>query len=101
MSSYAYTITGGTDGNGQASGTLNPSANPSVPVQISEPGGTAALTYTVTCGNLAASAPSESASSDVWQPTDEPTNDPTDGINPSTVRRTEHPLERGPVDTVG
>jgi len=81
-SSYAYSITGGT-AKGQTSGSLVPRDRPSVDVQIDEVGQSASLTYTVTCGNLAPSAPSEAASSDVWQASDEPTMDPTDGINPS------------------
>jgi serine/threonine-protein kinase len=70
VASYAYTITGGKDGNNQTSGTLKPEAR-SVTVQIDAVGKAAALTYTVTCGNLAASAASETATSDPWQPSDE------------------------------
>jgi len=82
VASYAYTITGGKDTSSQTSGTLDASHR-SVTVQIDAVGKTAALTYTVTCGNLAASAASESATSDPWQATGEPTNEPTDGTNPS------------------
>ena len=82
VASYAYTITGGKDGSSQTSGTLD-ADHRSVDVQIDAVGKSASLTYTVTCGNLPASAASESASSDTWQATDEPTNDPTDGTNPS------------------
>lgn len=66
VASYAYTITGGKDTSSQTSGTLDASHR-SVTVQIDAVGKAAALTYTVTCGNLAASAASESASSDTWQ----------------------------------
>ncbi|MET3450687.1 protein kinase [Curtobacterium sp. 1544] len=82
VASYAYTITGGKDTSSQTSGTLDASHR-SVTVQIDAVGKAAALTYTVTCGNLAASAASESATSDPWQATGEPTTDPTDGNNPS------------------
>jgi len=82
VSSYAYTITGGKDASSQTSGTLD-ADHRSVTVQIDKIDTSASLSYTVTCGNLAASAASEAASSDAWQATDEPTTDPTDGNNPS------------------
>ncbi|MGG7306408.1 protein kinase domain-containing protein [Curtobacterium sp. AB451] len=82
VSSYAYTITGGKDSSSQTSGTLD-ADHRSVTVQIDAVDTSASLSYTVTCGNLAASAASEAASSDTWQATDEPTVDPTDGNNPS------------------
>ncbi|WP_420369222.1 protein kinase domain-containing protein [Curtobacterium sp. L1-20] len=82
VSSYAYTITGGKDGSSQTSGTLD-ADHRSVTVQIDAVGQPASLSYTVTCGNLPASAASEPASSDDWQATGEPTVDPTDGNNPS------------------
>ncbi|SOC89383.1 serine/threonine protein kinase [Curtobacterium sp. 314Chir4.1] len=82
VASYAYTITGGKDSSSQTSGTLD-ADHRSVTVQIDAVGQSASLSYTVTCGNLTASTPSESAASDTWQATDEPTVDPTDGNNPS------------------
>jgi serine/threonine-protein kinase len=82
VSSYAYTITGGKDSSSQTSGTLD-ADHRSVTVQIDAVGQSASLSYTVTCGNLTASTPSEGAASDTWQATDEPTVDPTDGNNPS------------------
>ncbi|SDQ15872.1 serine/threonine protein kinase [Curtobacterium sp. UNCCL20] len=82
VASYAYTITGGKDGSSQTSGTLD-ADHRSVDVQIDAIGKSASLSYTVTCGNLPASAASEAAASDTWQATDEPTVDPTDGTNPS------------------
>lgn len=83
VSSYAYTITGGKDASSQTSGTLD-ADHRSVTVQIDAVGKSASLSYTVTCGNLPASAASEGAASDPWQPTDEPTSaDPTDGNDPS------------------
>ncbi|WP_439693214.1 protein kinase domain-containing protein [Curtobacterium sp. SP.BCo] len=82
VSSYAYTITGGKDTSSQTSGTLDASHR-SVTVQIDAVGKTASLTYTVTCGNLPASAASESASSDAWQASGDPTDNPTNGTNPS------------------
>ncbi|WIB77529.1 protein kinase [Curtobacterium sp. MCPF17_002] len=82
VASYAYTITGGKDASSKNSGTLD-ADHRSVPVQIDAVGTSASLTYTVTCGNLPASAASESAASDEWQATGEPTVDPTDGNNPS------------------
>jgi len=75
VSSYAYTITGGKDTSSQTSGTLD-ADHRSVTVQIDAVGKSASLSYTVTCGNLTASTPSESASSDVWQPADEQTPEP-------------------------
>ncbi|GAA3341592.1 hypothetical protein GCM10017714_26200 [Curtobacterium pusillum] len=82
VASYAYTITGGKDASSKTSGTLD-ADHRSVPVQIDAAGKAASLSYTVTCGNLPASAASEAATSDTWQATDEPTTDPTDGNNPS------------------
>jgi serine/threonine-protein kinase len=82
VASYAYTITGGKDASSQTSGTLD-ADHRSVTVQIDAVGKSASLSYTVTCGNLPASAASESAASDTWQATGEPTVDPTDGTNPS------------------
>jgi len=82
VASYAYTITGGKDTSSQTSGTLD-ADHRSVTVQIDAVGTSASLSYTVTCGNLTASAASESAASDTWQATGEPTVDPTDGNNPS------------------
>ncbi|TDN44332.1 serine/threonine-protein kinase [Curtobacterium flaccumfaciens] len=67
VASYAYTITGGKDTSSQTSGTLD-ADHRSVTVQIDAVGKAASLSYTVTCGNLPASAASEGATSDAWQP---------------------------------
>ncbi|SFF55687.1 MULTISPECIES: protein kinase domain-containing protein [unclassified Curtobacterium] len=75
VSSYAYTITGGKDASSQTSGTLD-ADHRSVTVQIDKIDTSASLSYTVTCGNLAASAASEAASSDAWQETPDQTPEP-------------------------
>ena len=77
LSGYTYTINNGTDGKKQSTGTVT---NTSVEVAGSSYG-TISLSYVANCGDLA--SPSSSTTSATWEAQDQPTTDPTDGINPS------------------
>ncbi|PCN48818.1 serine/threonine protein kinase [Curtobacterium sp. 'Ferrero'] len=79
LTGYNYTITNGTDTQGNTSGT---GKNTSVEVQATDPG-TVSFSYTVSCGDL--TSPTSSSTTATWtQPTQEPTADPTSGNNPSS-----------------
>lgn len=80
VSKYSWTVSGGKDESGATSGDTTET---SVDIQADQPGNDVTLSYTVTCGNLAASSSSDSASA-TWvepqDPTDAPT--PTQGSAP-------------------
>ncbi len=79
VSKYSWTVTGGKDSSGATSGDTSSTA---VDIQADSINNPLSFTYTVTCGNLAASAASDAATA-TWQASDEPTGSPSNGTNPT------------------
>ncbi|TCU87713.1 serine/threonine-protein kinase [Curtobacterium sp. PhB191] len=82
---YAYTVTNGTVvSNGSSEGSTTGTA---VTIAAATPGAPTTFTYTVACssvgGGSAVSNSSEAAQVTWTEPTEEPTTDPNDGIDPT------------------
>uniref|UniRef100_A0A942SY56 Serine/threonine-protein kinase PrkC n=1 Tax=Neobacillus citreus TaxID=2833578 RepID=A0A942SY56_9BACI len=80
VSKYSWSVTGGKDSSGAASGDTTSTA---VNIQADAVDKEVQFVYNVTCGNLAASSNSQPATATWTAPDPEPTVDPTEGINPS------------------
>ncbi|WIB37214.1 hypothetical protein DEJ15_02230 [Curtobacterium sp. MCJR17_043] len=78
VSKYSWTVSGGKDGSGATSGDTSET---SVDIQADQPGNDVTLSYTVTCGNLAASSSSDPATA-TWVQPQEPTDAPTPTATP-------------------
>ncbi|QWS33203.1 serine/threonine-protein kinase [Curtobacterium aetherium] len=78
VSKYSWTVSGGKDGSGATSGDTTET---SVDIQADQPGNDVTLSYTVTCGNLAASSSSDPATA-TWVAPPDPTDAPTPTATP-------------------
>jgi hypothetical protein len=78
VSKYSWTVSGGKDASGATSGDTSET---SVDIQADQPGNDVTLSYTVTCGNLAASSSSDPATA-TWVQPQEPTDAPTPTATP-------------------
>ena len=85
VSKYTWTVSNGKDASGATSGDTSSTA---VTIQADAAGDQVVFAYNVTCtsqsgGTLAASENSDSATA-TWEASAEPTQDPSDGTNPSS-----------------
>ncbi|WP_420363299.1 protein kinase [Curtobacterium aetherium] len=78
VSKYSWTVSGGKDGSGATSGDTTET---SVDIQADQAGNDVTLSYTVTCGNLAASSSSDPATA-TWVAPPDPTDAPTPTATP-------------------
>ena len=78
VSKYSWTVSGGKDASGATSGDTSET---SVDIQADQAGDDVTLSYTVTCGNLAASSTSDPATA-TWVAPVEPTDAPTSTATP-------------------
>jgi hypothetical protein len=78
VSKYSWTVSGGKDASGATSGDTSET---SVDIQADQEGNDVTLSYTVTCGNLAASSSSDPATATWVAPTD-PTDAPSSTSSP-------------------
>ncbi|GAA1493188.1 serine/threonine-protein kinase [Curtobacterium herbarum] len=78
VSKYSWTVSGGKDSSGATSGDTSET---SVDIQADQAGDDVTLSYTVTCGNLAASSASDPATATWVAPTD-PTDAPSSTATP-------------------
>ena len=78
VSKYSWTVSGGKDSSGATSGDTSET---SVDIQADQAGDDVTLSYTVTCGNLAASSTSDPATA-TWVAPVEPTDAPTSTATP-------------------
>lgn len=78
VSKYSWTVSGGKDSSGATSGDTSET---SVDIQADQAGDDVTLSYTVTCGNLAASSSSDPATA-TWVAPVEPTDAPTSTATP-------------------
>jgi serine/threonine protein kinase len=78
VSKYSWTVSGGKDSSGATSGDTSET---SVDIQADQAGDDVTLSYTVTCGNLAASSASDPATA-TWVAPPDPTDAPTSTATP-------------------
>jgi hypothetical protein len=78
VSKYSWTVSGGKDSSGATSGDTTET---SVDIQADQAGNDVTLSYTVTCGNLAASSNSDPATA-TWVAPQDPTDAPSSTATP-------------------